>query len=113
MPYRNGEGQILAVEKLLCLPEAVSSHGSICCDNSQVSGAVSLDCAIVDLSSNVFCSGMAYIAISRVRTLEGLHLTAFDSKSISVNNSCLKEVNRLCSCFRKDIYEIHQTPIAG
>ena len=31
---------------------------------------LSLDCVIVDLSSNVFCAGMAYVAISRVRTLE-------------------------------------------
>ena len=69
---------------------------------------LSLDCAIVDLSSNVFCAGMAYVAISRVRTLEGLHLSAFDPKSISVNNSCLEEVNRLRSCYRKDLplYEI-------
>ena len=69
---------------------------------------LSLDCAIVDLSNNVFCAGMAYVAISRVRTLEGLHLSAFDPKSISVNNSCLEEVNRLRSCYRKDLplYEI-------
>ena len=46
--------------------------------------------------------------MSRVRTLEGLHLTAFDQKSIIVNNACLEEVNRLRSCFRKDLplYEI-------
>ena len=69
---------------------------------------LSLDCAIVDLSSNVFCAGMAYVAISRVRTLEGLHLTAFDSESISVKNSCIEEINRLRSCFRKDLplYEL-------
>ena len=67
---------------------------------------LSLDCAIVDLSTNVFCAGMAYVAISRVRTLEGLHLSAFDPKSI--NNSCLAKVNRLHSCYRKDLplYEI-------
>ena len=69
---------------------------------------LSLDCAIVDLSSNVFCAGMAYVAISRVRTLEGLHLTAFDPKSVIVSNSRLEEVNRLRGCFRKDLplYEI-------
>ena len=69
---------------------------------------LSLDCAIVDLSDNVFCAGMAYVAMSRVRTLKGLHLTAFDPKSIIVNNACLEEVNRLRSCFRKDLplYEI-------
>ena len=69
---------------------------------------LSLDCAIVDLSDNVFCAGMAYVAMSRVRTLEGLHLTAFDPTSIIVNNSCLEEVNRLRSSFRKDLplYEL-------
>ena len=69
---------------------------------------LSLDCAIVDLSDNVFCAGMAYVAMSRVRTVEGLHLTAFDPKSIIVNNTCLEEVNRLRSLFRKDLplYEI-------
>ena len=40
--------------------------------------------------------------------MEGLHLSAFDPKSISVNNSCLEEVNRLRSCYWKDLplYEI-------
>ena len=64
---------------------------------------LSLDCAIVDLSDNVFCAGIAYVTMSRVCTLEGLHLATFDPKSIIVNNSYLEEVNRLCSCFRKDL----------
>ena len=51
----------------------------------------------------VFCAGMAYVAISRVRTLKGLHLTAFDPESITVNNSCIKEINRLRSCFKKEL----------
>ena len=53
-----------------------------------------LDCAIVDLSSNVFASGMAYVVLSRVRTLTGLHLLAFDPKSIKVSRECIEEVNR-------------------
>ena len=61
---------------------------------------LSLDCAIVDLSDNVLCAGMAYVAMSRVHTLEELHLTAFDP---IVNNACLEKVNRLRSCFRKDL----------
>ena len=69
---------------------------------------LSLDCAIVNLSDNVFCAGMAYVARSRVRTLEGLHLTAFDPQSIIINNGCLEEVNRFRSTFRKDLplYEL-------
>ena len=77
----------------------------LCSDKCQ---GLPLDCAIVDLSDNVFCVGMAYVAMSRVCTLEGLHLTAFDPKSIIINNTCLEEVNRMRSSFRKDLplYEL-------
>ena len=64
---------------------------------------LSLDCAIVDLSEKVFSAGMAYVAPSRVRTLSGLHLLAFDPASIRVSTQCLKEVNRLRETFRKDL----------
>ena len=46
---------------------------------------------------------MAYVALSRVRSLAGLHLLAFDSKSIIVSTSCLQEVNRLREAYRKDL----------
>ena len=38
------------------------------------------------------CQG---VALSRVRSLAGLHLTEFDPQSIKVSVACLKEVNRL------------------
>ena len=56
---------------------------------------LSLDCAIIDLSEIVFSDGMAYVALSRVRSLSGLHLVAFHPKSIMVSISSLKETNRL------------------
>ena len=56
---------------------------------------LSLDCAIIDLSENVFSDGMAYVALSRVRSLSGLHLVAFHLKSIMVSISSLEETNRL------------------
>ena len=63
---------------------------------------LSLDCAIVDLSDNVFCAGMAYVAMSRVRTLEGLHLTAFDPRSIIVNlkrsTDCVLHLGKTFHC---------------
>ena len=64
---------------------------------------LSLDSAIIDLSSKVFSPGMAYVALSRVRSLSGLHLTHFDPASIIVSNSCLEEINRLRSIYRKDL----------
>ena len=64
---------------------------------------LSLDCAIVDLSNSVFSAGMAYVAISRVHTLDGLHLTAFDPASLMISDICLEEINRLRKCFRKKL----------
>ena len=76
---------------------------------------LSLDCAIVDLSDKVFSAGMAYVAVSRVRTLAGLHLVAFEPKSIMVSTSCLKEVNRLRAAYRPDLqaYALPHTPRTG
>ena len=64
---------------------------------------LSLDCAIVDLSDEVFSEGMAYVALSRVRSLTGLYLSAFNPQSIMVSTKCLKEVNRLRLSFRNDL----------
>ena len=76
---------------------------------------LSLECAIVDLSDKVFSAGMAYVALSRVRSLAGLHLSAFDPNSILVSTSCLKEVNRLREAFRSDLplYDIPVKPATG
>jgi len=64
---------------------------------------LSLDCAIVDLSNKVICAGMAYVALSRVRSLDGLYLTDFDPASIIVYSACLEEANRLRSLYRIDL----------
>ena len=48
-------------------------------------------------------TGMAYVAMSRVRTLAGLYLLSFDPKSIKVSRECTEEVNRLRKLFRSDI----------
>ena len=64
---------------------------------------LSLDCAIVDLSEKVFSAGMAYVALSRVRTLSGLHLIAFDPATIKLSTQRLKEVNRLRETFNNTI----------
>ena len=64
---------------------------------------LSLDCAIVDLSNLIFAPGIAYVALSRVRSLAGIYLTTFNSQSVKVSINCLKEVNRLRQTYRKDL----------
>ena len=64
---------------------------------------ISLNCALIDLSDEIFSSGMAYVALSQVRTLEGLHLTAFTPKSIMVSTQSLQEINRLRSLYKPDL----------
>ena len=70
---------------------------------------LSLDTAIIDLSTDVFGDGMAYVALSRVRTLNGLHLLSFDPLSVKVSNPCINEINRLKSKFRSDLPEIQNS----
>ena len=48
---------------------------------------------------------MAYVSMSHVRTLVGLHLLSFDPTctSIKVSRECTEEVNRLLKLYRSDI----------
>ena len=55
---------------------------------------------------------MAYVALSRVRSLDGLFLTAFDPQSLTVSVRALEEVNQLRLQFRKDLY-LYKIPRAA
>ena len=55
---------------------------------------------MMDLSDQVFTPGMAYVALSRVKQLENLHLIAFNPQSIMVSTKCL---NRLRHVYRTDL----------
>lgn len=46
---------------------------------------VSLDMAQIDAGSNIFECGQTYVALSRVKSLDGLYLTAFNPQKIKVN----------------------------
>ena len=72
---------------------------------------LSLHSAIIDLSNKVFSPGMAYVALSRVHSFNGLHLTDFDPTSIIVSTSCLEEINQLRGIYRKDLplYNVPKT----
>uniref|UniRef100_A0A1X7TPM4 ATP-dependent DNA helicase n=1 Tax=Amphimedon queenslandica TaxID=400682 RepID=A0A1X7TPM4_AMPQE len=70
---------------------------------------ISLNTAIIDSSSNVFGDGMAYVALSCVRTLNGLHLLSIDPLSVKVSNPCINEINHLRSKFRNDLPQIKKS----
>ena len=62
-----------------------------------------LDCAIMDLSKQVFCAGMSYIALSHMKRMQNLHLIAFDEEAIKVSGKSLMEVNWLREIYCPDL----------
>ena len=67
------------------------------------SQSLTLDSAIMSLGEEVFASGMAYVALSRVRSLDGVHLVKMEPLSILVDKNSLREYNRLRAAFRNDL----------
>ena len=52
-----------------------------------------IEYAEIDIGSNIFEDGQTYVALSRVKSLNGLYLTAFDHTRIRINNK-VKEFYR-------------------
>ena len=46
---------------------------------------LTLENAIIDIGSNIFAYGQTYVALSRLKSLEGLYLTSFDYSKIRCN----------------------------
>lgn len=59
------------------------------------SQGTTLDLAIVDAGDNIFDCGQVYVALSRVRSLEGLSLTSFEPDTIEANQKVLNFYNDL------------------
>ena len=49
------------------------------------SQGATLECAEVDVGSGIFECGQTYVALSRVKSLDGLYLTSFDVSRININ----------------------------
>jgi ATP-dependent DNA helicase PIF1 len=54
------------------------------CTIHKAQGAT-LDSALIDIGSNTFEYGQAYVALSRVRNLEGLYIHDFESSAFSLH----------------------------
>ena len=62
------------------------------------SQGVTLDKAFIDIGSGIFECGQTYVALSRIKTLEGLYLKRFDYKKITINKKVqefYKKLNNL------------------
>jgi hypothetical protein len=56
---------------------------------------LTLNSAFVDLGPKVFGPGMAYVALGRVKSLDGLHLLNFCKKSVISSSAVHQEMVRL------------------
>ena len=56
------------------------------------SQGMTVDYAVLDIGSSIFCGGQAYVALSRVRSLEGLFLSGYKRTSIYADKSALEYV---------------------
>ncbi|KYN14548.1 ATP-dependent DNA helicase PIF1, partial [Trachymyrmex cornetzi] len=54
-----------------------------------------------------FSDGQAYVGLSRVSTLEGLHLINFNPASVKANSGAIVEYNRLRSVFKAQLPQIN------
>ena len=57
----------------------------------------------IDIGNSTFTHGQIYVALSRVTSLEGLHIINFDPKSVSAHNNTIQEYNRLRKKCRQDL----------
>ena len=67
---------VVAAQVPLMLSWAITIHKS---------QGMTIDNAEIDAGNKIFESGQTYVALSRLRTLEGLYLSSFNPKKIKHN----------------------------
>ncbi len=70
------------------------------CWATKVQG-LSLTAAVICLSSDIFAPSMAYVALSRVTSLDGLFLSALDENAINLHEKGLLEYSHQRKCTHK------------
>ena len=65
-----------------------------------------MDAAEIDVGSGIFECGQTYVALSRVKSLDGLYLTSFDAKKIRINKK-VKDYYESLTTFQQSNFD-HQ-----
>lgn len=78
-------GKVVATQIPFMLAYSITIHKS---------QSLSLDKAVLDLA-DCFCNHMVYVALSRVRSLQGLYLKSFNPHKITVNPLLLEFINNI------------------
>lgn len=81
----------------ICLAYAITIHKS---------QGLSLPNALLDVGASIFSCGQAYVALSRVTSLQGVHLINFDPCQVKAKDTAIVEYNRLRSIYRPDLTSI-------
>ena len=85
--WQSEEFPVLAVGQVpLCLAWAITIH--------KIQGAT-LSMAEIDIGGGIFEYGQTYVALSRVKSLDGLYLSQFDSKKVKANGKVLRFYNAI------------------
>jgi len=71
------------------------------------SQGATLDTAEIDVGSGIFECGQTYVALSRVKSLNGLYLTSFDANRIKINRK-VKEYYEALTLFQEQTQEQNQ-----
>jgi hypothetical protein len=76
------------------------------------SQGATLDAAEIDVGSGIFECGQTYVALSRVKSLQGLYLTSFDANRIRINKKVKDYYEALNLYQAENIDTIQTVPLA-
>jgi len=74
------------------------------------SQGATLDAAEIDVGSGIFECGQTYVALSRVKSLDGLYLTSFDVKRIRINKKVKEFYDKLTEFQESQIKTVIEIP---
>lgn len=97
--FEEGKIKMIRYQIPLILAWSISTH--------KVQGA-SLDYAIIDIGPKVFAPGMAYVSLSRVRTLNGILICSFDPKSLVADPDVLEYEREIIELEKEQDLEYEQ-----